>query len=371
MEVLIKMPSDFPAQEILEIAKSLEAADVLVADYPDSNSEVYLFEHYLYDRLVEGVQTVLLPDRNIVSRVAQVARGEPLDGQRKKAAAVLAFAQCLDIQVEPSIAFHELAFSQGNSAALNELAWFRAADNSAHQRWIAAGLGRTGNTVPLASPLPTEYFDLAKPLVRWRRNYIAALKMGELELNANLSPFEKVSTLLEWMRDDFILAGPAAVLAFLYFAPNSPPRRGLLKSLRSDDRQAALAGAKNAAWDITYLSDFAQRINEAGESPSTRYILATLDQRLRDLARFVIGEHHEIDAYDSLALSFERWWAPRDARKIADFWSSCRTRTRSAAWWEQYKDRPNYVGELIAHGEHVLLNWHPGATSIGRVHAPI
>jgi hypothetical protein len=183
------------------------------------------------------------------------------------------------------------------------------------------------------------------------------MKMGELELNGALNAIQKVTALMEWMRDDFILAGPAAILAFLYFAPNSPPRKRLLKSLRSSDRQAALTGAKNAAWDITYLSDFARRVNEGRESQQTRYIFATFDKRLRDLARFVVGEHEELSAEEGLAKSFERWWPASDAQRITDLWESCLTRTRSPDYWAQYKDRPDYVGKLITLGETVLLNW--------------
>ena len=52
---------------------------------------------------------------------------------------------------------------------------------------------------------------IRKPIKRWRRNYIVAMKMGELELNEQLNPIQKVTTLLEWMRDEFTLAGPRAV----------------------------------------------------------------------------------------------------------------------------------------------------------------
>ncbi|MGA4256785.1 hypothetical protein ACI2U3_09205 [Ralstonia nicotianae] len=129
------------------------------------------------------------------------------------------------------------------------------------------------------------------------------------------------------------------------------------KSIKSNDRDEALAGAKNAAWDITYLSDFAQRINEGSESLQKQYVFATFDKRLRDLARFVIGEHEELSAGDSLAKSFQRWWPAKDAQRIADLWSSCIARTRSEDWWDQYKDRPDYVRELVTRGEAVLLNW--------------
>ncbi|RWA52108.1 hypothetical protein AU476_19280 [Cupriavidus sp. UYMSc13B] len=242
MEVFIRMPNDFPMQGISDIGDYLQQIDVLVSDYPDPKSEVYFFGHYLRVDRLEGIHTILLPDRNVVSRMAQAAQGRHLDVHGRNAAAILAFAQCLDIQIEPSIAFHEMAFNEGNQAALEELRWFRAADNGNPHKWVAAGLGQLDRIPAVGMPPAVEQLDLAKPLKRWRRNYIVAMKMGALELNGKLTAIEKVTALLAWMRDDFILAGPATILAFLYFAPNSPPRKGLLKGLRSADRQVALAG---------------------------------------------------------------------------------------------------------------------------------
>jgi hypothetical protein len=357
MEALIKMPDDFPMQGVMDIGNHLQQIDVLVADYPDPNSEVYFAGHYLVAARLNGIRTTVLPDRNVVSRMARAAKGQPLDNHGRNAAAILAFAQCLDIQIEPSIAFHEMAFKEGNQAALDELSWFKVADNGNPHEWVAAGLGQIDRIPTVGTPPAVDQLDLAKPLNRWRRNYVVAMKVGELELNGKLNAIQRVTELLEWMRDEFILAGPAAILAFFYFAPNSAPRKGLLWGLQSDDRQVALAGAKNAAWDITYLSDFARRINEDSGVQQARYVFATFDKRLRDLARFVIGEHEEVGANESLAKSFEQWWPAKDAQKIADLWSSCQTRTRSPDWWDQYKDRPDYVGELIAQGEVVLLNW--------------
>ncbi|WP_186197577.1 hypothetical protein [Burkholderia gladioli] len=357
MEALIKMPENFPMQGVMDIGDHLQRIDVLVADYPDPNSEVYFAGQYLVAARLHETQTILLPDRNVVSRMAQAAKGLPLDEHGRNAAAILAFAQCLNIQIEPSIAFHEVAFNEGNPAALDELGWFKVADNGNPHEWVAAGLGQVSEIPSVGTPPAVEPLDLAKPLGRWRRNYVVAMKIGELELDGTLSAIEKVTALMQWMRDDFILAGPAAILACLYFAPNSPPRKRLLKGLRSNDRHEALAGAKNAAWDMTYLSDFARRINESGDSRQTRYVFATFDKRLRDLARFVIGEREEMGADESLALSFERWWTARDAQRIAELWAGCRARTRSTDWWDQYKDRADYVGELITKGEAVLLSW--------------
>lgn len=219
-----------------DIGDYLQEQDVLVSDYPDPDLDVYFIGNHLAARQVGDIQTVLLPDRNVLSRMQQVARRLPVNPQCQTAAAILAFAQGLEIQIDPSIAFHEMAFNEGNEAAFEELQWFRVADKGNIYDWIAIGLGEIDELPSVGEPKQVEYMDLAKPLKRWRMNYIAALKIAELELNTKLNASQKVTTLLEWMRDDFILAGPAAVLALLYFAPNSPPRKNLLKGLRSGQR---------------------------------------------------------------------------------------------------------------------------------------
>jgi hypothetical protein len=106
-----------------------------------------------------------------------------------------------------------------------------------------------------------------------------------------------------------------------------------------------------------YLSDFAKRINEARDSGRTRFVLATFDQRLRDLARFVVGEYDDVEPRESLANSFERWWPVADGQRIASLWTDCATRTRSPEWWDKYKESPDYVGQLIAQYESGLANW--------------
>ena len=50
----------------------------------------------------------------------------------------------------------------------------------------------------------------------------------------------------------------------------------LFKQLRSPARDRALAGIKNAAWDMTHLSDFSKRVQDSLISDrSRRFIFAT------------------------------------------------------------------------------------------------
>ena len=283
IEGALFLPPGFPYPELLELGEYVEAADVLTPGYIPPPVGLCHPDGFIYGKNFEDIKTVLLPDRNVASRVAQIAKGVAVDDAVRPVAALLAFAHFLEIQIEPSIAFHELAHKQGNAISNEELAWLRQADNADARVKMDVALRRTSRLVGLAAPPSVGDLDLATPLHRWRRNYIVALKVGELEL-AGLPHLERMLALMDWMHRDFIVAGPAVMLACIYFAPNSPPRKGLLKQLQSADRARAIDGAKNAAWDITHLSDFVQRVNEAADG-STRYIFASLDRNLHYIAR--------------------------------------------------------------------------------------
>jgi len=357
MTFMVLLPADFPLAELQQIATMLERNDVFVPGYIPPDVGMYDLMGHFYGSMMDKVSVVLLPDRNIVSRLAKATTGCKTDDQQRLAAAILAFAQCLDIQIEPSIAYHELGPAQGNVAAHEELARFRLADNSHPRVWIDLALGRSDSISSLGGPVVVaDNRDLTKPLHRWRCNYIAALKIAELELRP-LTPLERTLKLLEWMHDDFILAGPAAIFACHYFAP-SFPRKRLLKGLKSEFRERALAGAANAAWDITHLSEFTRQSNEAHGS-NTRFVFASLDEGLRRIAKTLFIATIEDPALDRLATALAAWWPGDQARKIADRLSELTQRCRDPAWYEQQRNSPNPIPKFIAQGEASLRAWSP------------
>lgn len=357
MTFMVQLPADFPLADLQKIALMLEQADVFVPGYIPPDVGLYHLMGHFYGSMVDNVSLILLPDRNIVSRLAKATTGYKADDQQRLAAAVLAFAQCLDIQIEPSIAYHELGPAQGNVSAYEELARFRLADKSHPSAWIDLALARSDNIASLGDPSAVaDNRDLTRPLHRWRCNYIAALKIGELEL-LPLSPLQRTLKLFEWMHNEFILAGPAAIFACHYFAP-SFPRKRLLKGLKSEHRERALNGAANAAWDITHLSEFARQANDAHGS-NTRFVFASLDEGLRRIARTLFTATIEDPALDRLAAALAAWWPTDQAKTIADCLSDFFQRRRDPAWYEQQRNSPNAIPDFIALGETRLRAWSP------------
>ena len=367
IEGALFLPADFRYPELLKLAELLERADVLTPGYIPPPVGLYHPDGFIYDKNLVGIKTVLLPDQNVASRFAQIAKGVAVDASNLPVASLLAFAHFLDIEVEPSVAFHELAHKQGNAIANEELAWLRQADNADAQAKMNLALGLAERLVGVASPALIGELDLAFPLRRWRRNYIVTLKIGELEL-AGAPHLDRMLALLDWMHRDFIVAGPAAMLACIYFAPNSPPRKNLLKQLKSADRNRAIEGAKNAAWDITHLSDFIDRVNKAANG-STRYIFASLDRNLHYIAQSLFAFGAEGLQQDDFVSELRNWWPEMAACAIAERMVKL---FESIDHPERAAMRPqvvSFVDDLIKSGEEALMQWYPAPRDGGSVHA--
>ena len=348
---------DFPYPELLALGEFLEAADVLTPGYVPPTVGLCHPDGFLYEKNFEDIKTILLPDRNVASRFAQIAKGVVVDDAVRPVAALLAFSHFLDIEVEPSVAFHELAHKQGNAISNEELAWLRQADNADAQAKMDVALGRAERLVGLAPPAPVGNLDLAFPLRRWRRNYIVTLKIGELEL-AGLPHLDRMMALMDWMHRDFIVAGPAAMLACIYFAPNSPPRKGLLKQLQSADRLRSIEGAKNAAWDITHLSDFVHRVNEAADG-STQYLFASLDRNLHYIARSLFDFGADGIRQNNIVSELGKWWPQAHACAIAERMAGLFAGIEHPDRAARRPQVAGFIDSLIHRGEAALLQWSP------------
>lgn len=281
----VQFPSDFPLDDMIQIASDLMADGGIVAGYIPPERGMLDLLVMKYSELM-GETTVILPDRNLISRMAAIAENRaryPLDKTNQLAADLMAYCQCMNINFDPAIAFHELAHRVGNVKANRELLWFRASDNAQALAWVNLSRGRV-ETLGLLQPALLTSYDFAAPLARWERNYIVALKIAELELS-DRKPIERILALLDWMLADFFLAGPAAVFASMYFSPNAAKKR-LMKFLRSADREKAIDGVRNAAWDMTYLSEFARRIDKEADGLG-RFIFATGDRGLAEIAKLI------------------------------------------------------------------------------------
>ncbi len=324
VEYIVRIPIDEPALKEIEVR--LAAADVFTATFQQFGLAVFRAETYLRESLDHGTQCVFVFDRNLFTRLLSLGRGKSATTDAHRvAAAVLAFAQTTESLIEPNMSLYELAASAGTHAALGELMEFRRLDNSHPQLFADVAIGRrdsldlgylSGDPVAKAPNV-----DFTKPLRRWRANYTAALKIATLELSSE--PAErKMVEFISWMQNEFLHVGPAFCLANRYLAPNGPKKR-LFKSLRSSDRERALAGVRNAAWDLAFVSEWWAKVRTQSEGDKL-WILATLDRGLHDVARtFVLPADSAESPEASLRAEFITLWGSDKGTRLVNLYHEC------------------------------------------------
>lgn len=346
----------YPLQELEQICQNLAEVTYLVPGFIPAEAGFLNLHTLILDQFSEEIDTLILPDRNVVTRMAQIAQygiREDPNGQQLRAANLMALAHIVDWKIEPSIAFHELAHRTDNLKAADELSWFRAADNAQAWGWINIALGRT-RKLRGCQPVRGADLNLARPLKRWQVNYIICLKIAELELT-NLEPLARATTLMQWMDVDFFFNGPAALFSIAYFGPRSE-RSGMMKSLRSKDRDRAIAGIKNAAWDITYLGDFARRAKESN-FPTEQYILATADKSLAVIAQLLFPRHDLSSAVDEFSAVFCRWWPDAEAVHLAHALVDCFVKVGQRNGLGSKEKLFSLMPKMAKDGETRMLAW--------------
>lgn len=346
--------------DLLQIAERLRSTDVFTPTFVAPEIDRYNPAVYRHQASQHETSTRLLADRNLLSRWVGLVRGDKPQSAHRLAAGVLAFAQCADIDVEPNIALYEVAQRLGADEARAELFAFRVADETHPGYWAEVALGQANAVaIPESALVPASdaTIDLGMALSRWRRHYVLCLKLAELELEGG-SASERVSRLLQWMYDEFTLSGPAIVLAATYLAPNAS-RAGLLKQVRSPNRERAVDGVRNAAWDLTLVSEWLKAV-DAQKYEARLTLLASLDQSVHSIAR-AVGNIHEasIESDSQLSRVLTALWGEHVgsslAIEISRFYGlreSPHRRVNQAA-------EGDYVADCIDRGEAAVRAWHP------------
>lgn len=350
--VMFRLDPRFPLDDVQAIGARLMASGALTPGFVAPGVGLLDVRAMLYAERIERIPTVLLPDRNVVTRMARIARDGGIgrdDPPTRLALDLMAFCQAMNIGIEPGLAFQELAQVEGDEVANEELRWFRVADTGERATyWIDLAVGRA-DRLPALAPGAPEALQLSRPIHRWRCNYAAMLAATSLELDGALTPVQRFGRLLDWMVEEFIVAGPAAMLCTKFLSPRAP-RGKLVKGFRSPDRDRALAGVRNAAWDVTYLSELTKRA-QPGSYAKARCLFASADRALAELAPMLLIDANDASDYrHELAARLEAWWGS-DADRVAGM-------LVDAIVGIEGRDAPvpppgveDYVGFKIAEGE--------------------
>ena len=333
MQALIWLPVDHTALEALQAL--LRERDVFTTGYEQLGVDAYDPATYLHDQLLEETSFCFRYDRNVLSRLVEVVQAKPLREEHRVACGIQAMAQITEAVVEPNIALYELGSGCSYYDAEEQLALFRRIDHTHPQHWadLATGLVDGFDDDQLAdwqgqSINETNY---TKTLNHWRASYAACLKIASLELSA-MGAEAKMLELIRWMEEDLCFLVPGVILANRYLAPNAK-RNGLFKQLRSADRNKALQGVRNQAWDLTliyaWMDDF-RNIDATGRI----VILASLDRGLHAIARWVLmaieSEDHAASAQQQkMEEEFLGSWGEKRGRRLLESWQAAQLRRSS------------------------------------------
>jgi hypothetical protein len=358
--------SPIAPSDLVRIQEMLQVKDVFVPSF-DPGQRLYELRMYVEQRLRFGTNFTMLVDRNVATRWVGLLDGADATEQHRLAAAIMTFAQCAGIMVEPGIAYHELAWTTNNQEANSELFRFRVADNLHPACWADLALGRVNHLDGSdhdPPPIPNEgQQNLDRTLNRWVRNYIFALKVAELHLQGGPSEHRMVEV-IRWMYDDFLIGGPALRFAAQCLAP-SAPRRRLLKGIESPDREKAIAGVRNAAWDLTLLSEWLRQIEKQIGTGKSLVILCSLDAHVCQFARALANDRSEVDGngINNLTGTFANLWGAETGRRLSEY-SAERRRTAMNPSRQLHREvPPAFLDQLIARGEEIIRSWKPKAIS--------
>ena len=258
-------PADWYALQALLVAEK----PLVAGNYFDDGT--FNLADYLSASRLGGIDLKALFDRNLLSPLSELATGAsiatlPASDIRSTRVACAAATFCIvaDILIEPGMAVHEYASTNGNEAAHRDVRQFRIVDNSDPQALMDIALGR-------ADRLPAEMLekvsadksifashkqdaDFTKRLRMWRPNYLYALKTVSL-IRSGMSKLEAALELTRWQAEESFYNG-AASLYCLAAISHTPPKGGMFKAIESDNLKKLAHGLRNATWDISIIQQF-------------------------------------------------------------------------------------------------------------------
>lgn len=200
----------------------------------------------------------------------------------------MAFASCANAQIEPNLALYEGSASGAKKPWKRDLQIFHRADNIHPANWAALALGHAeqfDRRIPgkrLESDA-AKRFNPSGKLRFYGFVYPIALKMATICISGG-RPDKKMVELLDWMYYRWQLSAPATLLATR--ALSQDPPRNIFKNIGSKDRETALAGVQNAAWDLVYVTAWFDRIKSQDQA-SQLTVLCSRDRVLLKVAELL------------------------------------------------------------------------------------
>ena len=316
---------EFGADDFAPIVEQVRNADPLVAS-PSTVDDPYNLRKYIVATFGETASLWALLDNNILTRACALAEGQsavrpdPNDSSYRIVAAIMCFFILGGFDLEPSIAIYEKSARSDHQTALDALGSFRIADHVHPQAYSDLALGRTDSLPPAvierarelsSTPRPQQIeTDFTRTIKPWQVQYLALLNAALLQAT-HRDPQTAALAFLAWMENESFSSITSSLFVLAFLSPKPPAK--MIKGLSKPDPDKALAGIRNAAWDLTYVSAWGRRARRA--APRELSFLCSNDKIVKTLARPIFVTNDQ-DADEELTLFLLKYWPKNKATKL-------------------------------------------------------
>ena len=354
--VIIYSNPPIPAPDILKIQNLLKKANIICTAREFKSFDKYSIYSYLKEKDIFNAPTRALVDRNIFTDIISLVNGKVIDSPSESirlSAALMAFLQCSNILIEPSISLYEYASLNGSKSAKDELYQFRIADNIHPEVYTDIALNRK-NIITEHDKAKVDIKKIEKPkngvdyqrrLSHWNFNYTLVLKMAMFEVGP-LQPKEKLANFIKWMSQEFYFGAVGVLFANIYFS--NKRMRKMIKSIRSNDKKKALAGVKNITWDLTLLTQWSRYVKEQAPT-NTLWLLCSRDKLIMKIAPMIMGPKDDLEIANIVRNLFRIYWGDTIGEEIYQLYSDCRKGNRNHS--------VDYLNNLMLNLEKEFLGW--------------
>lgn len=312
------------------------------------------------------VEFWLVLDRNVLSCVTSLIAPvkHPIGQQERRAAAIMAFAIAAEIQFDATLAVAEVTQPAGAARGQADALLLVGLQNLPARAFVDIALGHADCLNPQdlakatsdaaregAANLPVDLWEWCRPV------YGAALKLATIRLLGPPNAMEPAQ-FAEFLRssyEEYLFVPSAIMYGCLAFGRS---RRGdMFKKLRSGDPSIALAGVRNAAWDMALLH-YCERRNHEDRVNNHCSMLCSFDRAVQDCATYwAIPDHQPAVALAGLRARWRSEWGERAGDELFEQYAGYRLRqeadTRRPA--HQYKHQRAHWDAVIDQLEQSFL----------------
>jgi len=293
MNVFVARQFPIPCRDLKSIASVLRERSALCGVI-NLSANWYDPMWYAEEQGLHAMTFTLLLDRNIYSLAVGLADGDDAEytDSHRAAAAVLCFAHCCGLRTDYSIAVLEHELDSGDPRFSHELAKFRRVWASGAKSLATFALGGSAclTLAPGSPDLPAELPELSevhRPDA-WQLDYGCALKIASLMLDSGFADdTDRMVAYLRWCHDEFFFSAGPTVYGSLALSPRRKPR--MFKNLRGTDGERAMRGIRNAAWDMTLISEWEERQAKLSTTKN-HHLICSFDEAITDVASAVMSQ---------------------------------------------------------------------------------